>query len=552
MSRSSKTRLQKQAVKQALSLLGRGKEKISLLDWIGKRGISIKTPQGFRPFSFDGHEYLREIYAEQYPHKVFEKGAQVAISTYHLLESLWLCDTHYAKVLYYFPTDLDVQDFVHDRVETVIRENEYLNSRVIGTDNVGLKQIADSSIYFRGMFSKMRVKSVDGDCIVLDELDEAKQEHKDFARDRILHSSLRWMRELSQPSIADYGIDAAFHESDQRFWHLKCPSCGHWNCLEETFPDCILPLSKGDPRFPALRHYRGCIKCGTELNLDQGEWVAKYPSRTDVRGYHLSQLFSSITTADEIEAAHRKARRSTQKVRFFNSILGFPYAGERQPVTDAVLDMCEEEYGFEPSAEWSYMGVDVGDLLHIVVGTRDILGRGRFHWLEITDRWERLGRLMHAHNVRACVIDAMPYKNSARSFAAAFPGKVWLQYFKRTRKGGEPEQDEEAKAGVVVPTIDVDRDMSLDDTTDDFRSGRFVIPAMGAMIGEDLATLETFRRHLKMLVKEEVTDAAGNTRLSYKRSVENHFGMAANSFRLAMEMADVTADVFSQAYKVYA
>jgi len=257
------------ALKAALNLLKRGGKQMTLLVWIDKRDVHIKTPGGYNRFSFKGHEYLEEIYKKQHSDEVIEKAAQVGISTYFLLKAFWLCDTCHAKVIYYFPTDSDVSDFSNDRAKPMIEGNEYLSSKMSEIDNVGLKQIGDSSIYFRGMFSKTRVKSVDADYIILDELDEAKQDHKEFARDRILHSALCWMAQLSQPSIPDYGIDAEFKLSDQRFWHLKCPSCGHWNCLEETFPECFFERKPSDPKYPAEKYYRGCIKCAAELDMSR-------------------------------------------------------------------------------------------------------------------------------------------------------------------------------------------------------------------------------------------------------------------------------------------
>ena len=78
-----------------------------------------------------------------------------------------------------------------------------------------MKQINAGSLYFRGLFSKGKAKSVDADAIFLDELDEAKKDNIQFAMDRLLHSDLQWVHALSQPSFPGEGIDERFVESDQ-------------------------------------------------------------------------------------------------------------------------------------------------------------------------------------------------------------------------------------------------------------------------------------------------------------------------------------------------
>jgi phage terminase large subunit GpA-like protein len=72
---------------------------------------------------------------------------------------------------------------------------------------------------------------------------------------------------LSNPTLPDYGIDAAFQETDQKYWLLKCGECGDYTCLEDTFPDCLKTVNG--------RVIRACQKCHAELNPSIGQWVAK-------------------------------------------------------------------------------------------------------------------------------------------------------------------------------------------------------------------------------------------------------------------------------------
>jgi phage terminase large subunit GpA-like protein len=201
--------------------------------------------------------------------------------------------------VYYFQNDAAVGDFSNDRAQPMIEQSPYLSKRVRSTNNVGLKQVGPSSLYFRGLFTKGKVKSVDADAIFLDELDEAKPSNVVMAIDRLMHSDLQWVTFLSQPSYPGVGVDAEFVDTDQQFWHVKCPGCGHWNCLDLNFPKNFIPITDDNRKsWPEkTTHYRGCTQCSHKLNMAEGKWVAKYPERKK-RGYHLSQLFSQIKPPD--------------------------------------------------------------------------------------------------------------------------------------------------------------------------------------------------------------------------------------------------------------
>lgn len=134
------------------------------------------------------------------------------------------------------------------------------------------------------MKSREGLKSIPVDLIVFDELDEAPQNSVDMALERMAHSEFKEVIELSNPTLPDYGIDKAFQETDQRYWLLKCEKCGGFTCLEDTFPDCLITVKS--------RVIRACQKCKGALDPSIGQWVAKRPSITDKRGYHLAPLMS--------------------------------------------------------------------------------------------------------------------------------------------------------------------------------------------------------------------------------------------------------------------
>ena len=142
-----------------------------------------------RPFSFKHHEYLRAIYDDQTAYVVVTKGAQVGGSTYAILRSLHACATG-LNVIYFFPTRTDVLDFSRSRVTPLLVENPFLARLVTETNTAGLKRIGDAFFYLRGMQSQVGMKSVPGDMLVFDELDETEPIAKSLAMERLAHIEL--------------------------------------------------------------------------------------------------------------------------------------------------------------------------------------------------------------------------------------------------------------------------------------------------------------------------------------------------------------------------
>ena len=191
-----------------------------------------------RPFSFEGHEYLRAIYDDTAPRLVLSKAAQIGGTTWAILRSLHAC-LRGSTSSTYFPTRTDVLEFSSSRVAPLLADNPFLAEKLQDTDTVGLKRIGEANLYFRGMKSSVGMKSVPADMIVFDELDEAAPDAQAMAQERIAHSDYKRVIELSNPSFPDYGIDAQFERSDQRHWTLKCPGCGEWTALDREFPSTL-------------------------------------------------------------------------------------------------------------------------------------------------------------------------------------------------------------------------------------------------------------------------------------------------------------------------
>ena len=480
----------------------------------------------------------------------------MGISTAVLLAALWGCDTRGMKNLYYLSTDPDAEDFSSDRIDPIIEESAHLDEitgrrgrrddgrKSRAADNRGLRHIGIGSLYCRGMYTKRKVKSIDGDAIILDELDECNQENRKFAEDRIAHSEIAHVRMLSQPSIPNYAIDLDFARSDQRYWHLICPACNARTCLELELdeseklpiPQNILPVPPGAKWAKAgQKYYRACRDCHSSLDMACGEWIPQNPGAA-IRGYHVSALYSQIPPpmhadrADQIMDEILSARTTRERMRVVISVFGFPYGGERQPITDAALFAAEGEKGFFTGKN-TYIGIDQGDVLHITVGEEDESGGVQIAGLYITDSWDEVKKIFTAHRACALAGDALPNKSAMKKIARETGGHIVYFAGDELRVGQEDD----------VKKITVDRTEALDEAVRWIVEREIILPARAQLDARELSIYEMFCAHAKMLVKNIEENARGVARWHYAAGVENHFGMALAYMILAHAVGARTA-----------
>jgi hypothetical protein len=465
-----------------------------------------------RPFTFQGHEYLRAIYDDTAPHVVLSKAAQIGGTTWAILRSLHAC-LQGLNVIYYFPTRTDVLDFSRSRVGPLLADNPFLAGRMTDTDTVGLKRIGDAFLHFRGMKSTVGMKSVPADLIVFDELDEATPEARALAMERIAHSDYKRVIELSNPSLPGYGIDEQYETSDQRHWILICRECGHRTDLEREFPVKLGQI------IPCMFHdgkgifSRCCSECRCVLDLDHGEWVADFPERP-IHGYRVSQLFSSKVRGHEIFQEYYETRFPD---RFYNLKIGIPWANLERRVDPATVlalarDVPPPRY---PDRGKTVMGVDTGKDLHVVVLRKEYDSKEppTLIHLEVCRSFEDLDGIVSRFRVWRCVVDGLPETHATRAFAQRNRGRVYLCFFAESQRGG-------AKWDHKPKMVSVNRTEALDLSREVLRERRVVI-------ARGLPELREFARHVacdaKILEEDEET---GAKKYKYIRTGANHYSMA--------------------------
>lgn len=510
---------------------------LPLLPWtiLRRAMLDPKTP-----FSLRDHHDLVDIYSLVAREIIVKKAAQRGLSEWLVSYALHACDERGMDVIYTMPTDADVSDFSQSRFGPALEASPYLASIVIGgpaatsngkqrgADKVTLKRVGNSFLYFRGgrigVDGRARqLKSVPADAIILDELDEMDPRAPEIARKRLGHSAIAEVRAISTPTLPGVGIDAMWHNSDQREWHIRCNACNHWqqltiNHIVTAWDELERPVSwHGGP--DAARPV--CEKCANPLNrLAPGQWVARHPQR-DVVGFHPTKLTAPLGNLLAIVKG-LQTTDETKRREVFNQDLGEVYTPRGGQLTDDVLDACRRDYAHGPLASRDdvVMGVDVGKVLHGVIrGPVDpVSGETPQLWAGEIDTWDELGRMMRRFNVRVLAIDALPETTKAREFQATFPpGVVWLAYY----SSSDSKRAEAASWDEANSVANLDRTRTLDATFSRFYEGLNTLPAHARNIKD-------FYAHLKAPVRTLETRRNGITVAVYVEASADHLAHAEN------------------------
>lgn len=186
----------------------------------------------------------------------------------------------------------------------------------------------------------------------------------DLARRRTARFRNRKIMMGSTPTVKGASrIEAAFEQSDQRYYFVPCPHC-------ESFQRLVWAQVKWDEGKPETAAYV-CEHCGALLAdsdkpqmLKRGEWRGT-KDFSGIAGFHVSELYSPWATWAEIASAFVRAKALPETLKtFINTVLGETWEETGATVeADSLLER-KEQYGPENIPEGVLLltaGVDVQD-----------------------------------------------------------------------------------------------------------------------------------------------------------------------------------------------
>ena len=470
-----------------------------------------------QPFSLDDHEYQKDMLTEEAPRQVFLKGAQIGATSAIMLKTLHgLISGRYPQgALYLFPSRGDVLDFSRGRFNPLINDNESLSRFVQDTDSVTIKRIGKSMLYLRGARSTAKIKgmkrtssqlkSIPVDKVCYDERDEMSDDMVDLSLERLSHSSIKEEIYLSTPTIPDFGVDRLFQTSDQRHWMIRCGKCGKDTCLELEFPGCLEELSDG-------RVIRLCQRCkDREIHPRDGQWVPIYPDKArDMVGWRISQLNSMFVDPAKILKLFRDPPNGNISEVYNSKLAQAHIAAENRLTVSEVLELCGDMPIAEGDSGPCFLGADIGNLIHCVIGKRHPHKAGQIVYIGAFPDWSHLDTLMKQFHVVRAVIDGLPETRLAREFAERHRGKVFLSYYQEGQKNGYNWNEKNL-------TVASNRTESLDASHSELAKGKAILP-------RECDTLHEFARQCSNVARVLYTDPdTGSSRYVYLKTGDDHY-----------------------------
>jgi len=358
--------------------------------------------------------FLIDILNDTTPEIVIKKCAQVGASVTFNLKCAFACEKGRFNVIYTMPSDDDVSEFVKTKADKLFQANPRI-SEYFSSDTVGLKQIADRFIYYKGTKSKTAAISTTADLLLHDELDRSDFRTIETYQSRTSTSKYKGTWKFSNPSLIGVGVDVGWEKSDKKEWFVECPKCKHSQFLV------------WENNVDEINEKYVCKKCNGELTSDcirNGKW--KKTSDGLISGYHISQMMAPWLTPHDL----LKSKEENGEEYFRNFVLGEPYAsGDEANLRRAIFD----SWTSKPlEVKPLFMGIDIGRIKHFVVGSAN----GVFK-IGTCESKEELESVIEQYDPQVVVIDAGPETTWAEEIKNKYIGKVYLCRYRRDKNRGD-------------------------------------------------------------------------------------------------------------------
>jgi hypothetical protein len=396
--------------------------------WVKK--YAIKNEVG-TPLDFTKRKFLMDIYDDFSPHQVLLKPPQIGATVMNTLKALYVAKKKKRQIIYTLPTQGDVQDMVGGSFNRIIAQNPVLLDWVKDKDTIEQKSVGDSMIFYRGTFTSKQAMMIPSGLNIHDEVDASDQDVITQYETRLqAQEDGGWRWYFSHPSLSGHGVDIYWQQSDQKEWHITCPSCKDEHFL--TWPDSI----------DLERECFQCKACKAELPTEariNGRWVNKdgipwnnKPLIGTFSGWHVSQLMLHNKSAKDIINAFNDPNKDKQY--FYNYVLGLPYVSSDDRIEpNVVLRNCEDTVN--PQTSKVIIGADTGHGIHYCLMNAE----GVFYYEHATlaqykDPYDRIEEHLQKYKQSIAMFDQGGDLIGVRKLQAKYPGRVFLCWYRKDRK----------------------------------------------------------------------------------------------------------------------
>lgn len=453
----------------------------------------------------------------------------MGLSERGISEAVWVADILGKNVLYTFPAQKQLQEFVQARLNPVLNMSEYLRDRVASgegkkVETLGLKKIGVGDIYFRGSTNEKQIISVDADCIFLDERDRFQEDNVPFIDKRMNASDLKWRREISTPTLPKHGIHQAYLDSDQRVWEVQCKKCKLWQEIDFF------------KNVDYKKKICVCHQCKTKIDrFVDGRWKAHNP-RSDVHGYRINGMYNPQTTIADIIKKYNaaKLRGFSALQQFYNQDLGFPYEVSGQVIQLSELEACKKEYDIPINTKDAcFAGIDIGSQVHNVVVVQKTKTGYRVVWVGVVKKFfgpaNSIESVMNGYDIKVAVVDKLPEQGLVKELIEKYPRKV----FAATYPSSKFTIKEYFRWDNIKYEVKLDRTISLDYVVSDIQNKVVELP-------RNIGTVKGFYDQLRSLTRVTKKNQRTGEEVAFwveTRQGTDHYFHALNFARMAQSRA---------------
>lgn len=295
--------------------------------------------------------YLREIMDQLSPHKraqrvVFMKGAQIGGTEAGNNWIGYVIHMAPGPMMAVAPTVEMAKRNSKQRIDPLLEDSKELKARVKPArsrdsgNTVLSKEFPGGVLVMTGANSAVGLRSMPARYLFMDEVDgypgDVEGEGDPILLAERRSATFQGRRKVflvSTPTLKGLSrIAREFDNSDQRYFHVPCPHCGH----EQPLRFSQLRWAEGKPSDVMYE----CESCEgliaehhkTEM-LAKGQWIATAKGDGQTVGYHLSSLYSPVGWFSWSDAAamFEQAKEHPELMKsFVNTVLGEPFEEEHE------------------------------------------------------------------------------------------------------------------------------------------------------------------------------------------------------------------------------
>lgn len=477
--------------------------------WVLKH--EIKNEVGM-PIEFEKRRYLIDIYNDLSPLQVVLKPPQVGMTVADTIKSFYVAKKLNRQIIYTLPTQGDVQDMVGGSINRIIAQNPILMDWIKDHDTVEQKAVGKSMIFYRGTFTEKQAMMIPSGLNIHDEVDASNADVITQYENRLqAQEDGGWRWYFSHPSVAGYGVDLYWQQSDKKEWVITCGHCTRQQIL--VWPESI-------------NQERGTYQCKGCSGTIEDDWrimgTWKPTAIGQFSGFHISQLMLYNKSAENILNSFNDPQKNEQF--FHNYVLGLPYIGSDNKIPSSIVikNVVPE---VNEQNDRIIIGVDTGLPIHYTLGNK----QGIFYYGQCKpaskdhDPYSELEAFLLRWKDSIIISDQGGDLIGIRKLQAKYAGRVYLVFYRKDRKSKELiTWGEENELG----TVRVDRNAYFQLMVEQLRdTGRIRLNGKPEEWADWAGHFDNVYREVKTVMERPGKDVATNygVELIWKRNGADHY-----------------------------